>query len=618
MHPITSLDEKLKHLPARPGVYLMKDAAGEILYVGKAKSLRPRVRSYFNAQGQHSLKTRELVRRIADVDTIVVDTEAEALILENNLIKENRPRFNINLRDDKTYPYIKVTMHERFPRVWVTRRLEKDGSRYFGPYTDVRRMRLALELVKKLYTVRSCHYDLPREAPGRPCLDHHIGRCMAPCVGLQGEADYLKMIDEIVEILGGHTRRAADRLRAEMREAAASMDFERAAELRDAVSQLDALESRQKIVDVAGADRDVVGMARDGADACGVVLQIREGKLLGREAQILTNLEGETDEAILSAFVTRLYGERALRDAEMIPGEVYLPSDFADRELLQALLREQTGRSVRTHVPQRGEKVQLVDLACQNARHLLEERKLANRAALGRAPDALYELQEELELPTVPRTLVCFDISHTQGSETVASGVFFENGEPNKGEYRKFKVRGEWGNDDFRSMHEVVTRWFRRRMEDGKPLPDLVVIDGGKGQLSAARRALEEMDLPQQAIISLAKRDEEVFVPGRSEPFRLPRRGVALRLLQRVRDEAHRFAITYNRKLRTKRTVRSELSLIPGVGPARQKALLDRFGSVRALSAASEADVAGVSGIGIALAGKILRSVRGEPVATGE
>ncbi|MDB4948709.1 MAG: uvrC [Gemmatimonadetes bacterium] len=607
------LDHKLKHLPTRPGVYLMKDAAGEIIYVGKAKSLRPRVRSYFSSQGQHSLKTRELVRRIADVDTIVVDSEAEALILENNLIKEHRPRFNINLRDDKSYPYIKVTVHERFPRVWVTRRLEKDGSRYFGPYTDVRRMRQALELVKKLYTVRSCHYDLPGESPARPCLDHHIGRCKAPCVNLQSPEEYRGMIDEIIEVLSGHTRRAADRLRGDMRDAAGAMDFERAGELRDAVRQLESLEAKQRMVDLSGADRDVVGIARDGADACGVVLQIREGKLLGREAQILTNLEGEPDEEVLAAFVTRLYTERALRDAEMVPGEVFLPADFGDRELLQGLLRERTGRAIRTHVPQRGEKLQLVDLACQNARHLLEERKLANRAALGRAPDALYELQEVLELPSVPRTIICFDISHTQGSETVASGVFFENGEPSKGEYRKFKVQGDWGNDDFRSMHEVVTRYFRRRLDDGKPLPDLVVIDGGKGQLSAAQRALDELDLGQQMIVSLAKKDEEVFVPGRPVPFRLPRRSVALRLLQRLRDEAHRFAITYNRKLRTKRTIRSELSQIAGVGPARQRALLERFGSVRALAAAGEAEVATVPGIGAALARTILGAIRGEP-----
>jgi excinuclease ABC subunit C len=616
MSATASLEDKLKHLPARPGVYLMKDAAGEIIYVGKAKSLRPRVRSYFNSPHQHSLKTRELVRRISDVDTIVVDSEAEALILENNLIKEHRPRFNINLRDDKTYPYIKVTVQEPYPRVWVTRRLEKDGSRYFGPYTDVRRMRQALELVKKLYTVRSCHYALPGEAPPRPCLDHHIGRCMAPCVGLQSQEEYRAMIDEIVEVLGGHTRRSAARLRGDMAKAAAEMDFERAAGLRDAVAQLEALESRQRVVDISGADRDVVGMARDGADACGVVLQIREGKLLGREAQVLTNLEDEPEEAILSAFVTRLYTERAIRDEEMIPGEIYLPADFADRAVLQELLREHTGRAVKTHVPQRGEKVQLIDLACQNARHLLEERKLANRAALGRAPDALYELQEVLELPLVPRTIVCFDISHTQGSETVASGVFFENGEPNKGEYRKFRVKGDWGNDDFRSMHEVVTRYFRRRLEEAKPLPDLVVIDGGKGQLGAAQRALDELDLGQQTIISLAKRDEEVYVPGRPNPFRLPRRSVALRLLQRLRDEAHRFAITYNRKLRTKRTIRSELSQIPGVGPSRQKALLDRFGSVRALAAAQEAEVATVPGIGLALARTILRNVRGEEAPT--
>ncbi|HEU4455115.1 MAG TPA: excinuclease ABC subunit UvrC, partial [Longimicrobium sp.] len=297
-----TLEGKLKHLATGPGVYLMKDAAGEVIYVGKAKSLRSRVRSYFAGGQQHGIKTRELVRRIADVDTIVVRTEAEALILENNLIKENRPKFNINLKDDKTYPYIKVTVHERFPRVWVTRKLTRDGSRYFGPYTDVRRMRQALELVKRLYTVRSCHYDLPKEVPARPCLDYHIGRCKAPCVALQPEADYRGMIDEILEVLGGHTRLVADRLKREMAAAAAEMNFERAAELRDSVAQLEALERRQRIVDVDGSDRDVVGFARDGAEACGVVMLIREGKMLGREVSFLTDLADESDETAFAAF----------------------------------------------------------------------------------------------------------------------------------------------------------------------------------------------------------------------------------------------------------------------------------------------------------------------------
>jgi excinuclease ABC subunit C len=617
MPPNPTLEAKLRTLPTRPGVYLFRDAQGVIVYVGKAKSLRSRVRSYFAGGAQHGIKTQELVRRVADVDTIVVSTEAEALILENNLIKENKPRFNISLKDDKTYPYIKVTVHERFPRVWVTRRLVKDGSRYFGPYTDVRRMRASLEVVKKLYTVRSCHYDLPREGPARPCLDYHIGRCKAPCVAFQPEEDYRGMIDEIVEVLGGHTRLVADRLKRDMNQAAAEMNFERAAELRDAIGQLDSLERRQRVVDVSGSDRDVVGFARDGAEACGVVLLIREGKLLGREVVFLGNAGDESDESAFCAFVTRHYTERAIRDDDSIPPEIYFPADFSDREVLEELLREHAGHVVRMRVPQRGEKVQLVTLAGQNARHLLEERKLMAQTSAGRAPDALYELQEVLELENVPRTILCFDISHTQGSEVVASGVFFENGEPSKGEYKKFKIRGAWGNDDFASMHEVVTRWFNRRVQEQKPLPDLVVIDGGKGQLGAALRAMEEIGLPQQPVISLAKREEEVFLPGRPDPIRLPKRSPALHLLQRVRDEAHRFAVGYNRKLRTKRTIRSELSTIPGVGPARQRALLDHFGSLRAVAAAPEAEIAALPGFGLALARKVLQHARGE-VPAGE
>jgi excinuclease ABC subunit C len=602
--------EKLRHLPARPGVYLMKGAEDEILYVGKAKSLRPRVRSYFASEHAESLKTRELVRRIHDFETIVVNSEAEALILENNLIKEHQPKFNINLRDDKTYPYIKVTVGEAFPRVMVTRRLQRDGSRYFGPYTDVRRIRQVLDVMKRLYTVRSCHYRLPSEAPPRPCLDYHIGRCKAPCVALQAEGEYRGMIDEVLDVLSGHTRRAAERIRSEMEAAAQNLQFERAAELRDALTHLDKLETQQKVVDVEGADRDVVGLARDGNEACGVVLRIREGKLLGRETIFLGNLDGEPDEAVLGTFVARFYTVRSMDQAADLPPEVLLPAEFEDRAVVEELLRERAGRAVRAVVPQRGEKTRLVDLAAQNARHLLEERKLLGRAATTRAPDALYELQEVLELNSVPRVLLCFDISHTQGSETVASAVVFANGEPDKSEYRRLKIKGDWGNDDFRSMNEAVARYFRRRMEEGKPLPDLVVIDGGKGQLGAARAALESMDLANQPVISLAKREEEVFVPGRSDPIRLPRRAAALRLLQRARDEAHRFAITYNRKLRTRRTITSELGQIPGIGASRQQALLERFGSLRGVRNASEAEIAAVPGIGPALARTVLRHVR--------
>lgn len=601
------LRSKLRHLPERPGVYLMRDEAGEILYVGKAKSLRSRVRSYFSSAQQHSLKTRELVRRIRDLETIVVDSEAEALILENNLIKENRPRFNINLRDDKTYPYVKVTLQEVFPRVIVTRRLAKDGARYFGPFTDVRRMRQALGVIKKLYTVRSCHYKLPDEAPARPCLDYHIGRCKAPCIALQSSEDYREMVEEIVDVLSGHTRRAVERLRAEMADAAAQLQFERAAELRDAVGQLELLESRQKVVDVEGADRDVLALARDGDEACGVVLRIREGKLLGREAVFLSNLDGEPDDAVIAAVATRFYASSAASFATDVPAEVLFPTDFEDRPVIEALLRDRSGEAVRTHIPQRGDKVRLVELAEQNARHLLEEQQMLRNRAAEPAPDALYELQEVLDLTQVPRTLVCFDISHTQGTETVAAAVTFENGKPQKAGYRRLRIKGDWGNDDYRSMQEAVSRYFRRGMDEGRPLPELTVIDGGKGQLSSARAALDELGLAHQPVISLAKRDEEIFVPHSPEPIRLPRRSAALQLLQRARDEAHRFAVTYNRSLRTKRTVRSELSTIPGIGAARQKRLLDHFGSLRAVSKADEAEIAQLTGFGTALARSVLK-----------
>jgi excinuclease ABC subunit C len=604
--------DKLRHLPTRPGVYLMRGEDGEILYVGKAKSLRSRVRSYFSSNHPESLKTRELVKRIADFETIVVNSEAEALILENNLIKEHQPRFNITLRDDKTYPYIKVTVGEHFPRVIVTRKLHRDGSRYFGPYTDVRRMRQVLDVAKRLYTVRSCHYRLPGDAPARPCLDYHIGRCMAPCVGLQTEADYREMIDELVDLLGGHTNRAAARIRAEMEEAAVQLHFERAAELRDALTHLDALESQQKVVDVEGSERDVLAVARDAELASGVVLKFREGKLLGRETVFLENLDGEADADILATFATRFYTVESIESAEALPPEILLPLEFEDRPVLEEFLHARTGRAVRTHVPKRGEKVRLIELAEQNARHLLEERKLLGRGTADRAPDALYELQEALELSAVPRFMVCFDISHTQGSETVASAVAFTNGAPDRSEYRRLKIKGDWGNDDFRSMNEAVARYFRRRLEEGKPIPDLVVIDGGKGQLGAARKALEELDLAQQPVVSLAKREEEVFVPGRPDPLRLSRRSQALRLLQRIRDEAHRFAITYNRKLRTKRTITSDVGSIPGVGASRQRALLERFGSVRGLQNASEEEISQLPGFGPALARSVLQHFRGD------
>lgn len=607
--PSDVLVNKLQHLPDSPGVYLFKDEMGKVLYVGKAKRLRPRVRSYFASDHVGSVKTQALVRLIDDVDTIVVPSEAHALILENNLIKEYRPRFNIQLRDDKTYPYIKVTLQEPFPRVLVTRRVVSDGARYFGPYTDVGAMRRALNVVKRLFTVRSCHYDLPREAPDRPCLDYHIGRCQAPCVLLQTRESYRLMIDEVVLFLEGRTDEVVRRVRERMTNASIAMDYERAAELRDALKHLERMEEPTVVLRVDGGDQDVVGFARDGDDACVVVLRVRGGRLLARDQRFLENVDGEDDAAILSAYLAGSYVAQPERAAELL-----LPLDFEDRPLLE----ESLGGATVIRVPQRGPRRELVDLAEQNARHLLEEFKLASSEAEERATSPVYELQRELGLSRVPRSLVCFDISTAQGTDTVGSCVWFENGRPRRAEYRKFKVKTVEGTDDFASMREVVERYFRRRLDEGKPLPDLVIVDGGKGQLNAAQQALAAVGLTDMPVVSLAKRDEEVFVPGRMESLRLPRRSPALRLMQQARDEAHRFAVTFNRARRTSRTITSQLLEIPGIGPNRRRALLQAFGSLEGVRGASPETIAALPGFSLPLAQRVLDALHagGPAVAT--
>jgi excinuclease ABC subunit C len=609
------LQQQIRTLSTRPGVYLLRGAGGEILYVGKAKNLRARVRSYFRNDASHGVKTAELVRRTEAVETIVVGTEAEALILEANLIKEHRPRFNIQLRDDKSYPYIKVTVGEPFPRVFVTRRLVNDGSRYFGPYTNVGHMRQALEVVKRLYTVRSCRYDLPRETPERPCLDYHIGRCKAPCVGLQSEAEYREMIDEIVLVLEGDVEQIRRDVEVRMHEASAELDFERAARLRDVLEGLDTLARDQRVQKLRGGSHDVVGLARDGELAAAVVLKIRDGNLLGRDTQRFQGIREEDDASLLETFASRYYlGGGDARLAEL-PAEILFPGDFDDREVLGQVLTEEAGRRLHVRVPRRGGKRRLVELADQNARHVLEDRVTALAYAADRADEALYSLQDELDLKVVPRLMVCFDVSHTQGAETVASAVTFENGEPRKAGYRHMRIRGDGraggggvsrGNDDYASMAEAVTRYFRRRVEEDEPLPDLVLVDGGKGQLGAAVAALRELALEDVAVAALAKREEEVFLPGRKNPVVLDRRDRALHVLQRIRDEAHRFAVSYNRKLRRKRTLRSDLSSIPGIGPSRQKALLTRFGSLRGVKEATPEEIARVPGFSDVLASRIL------------
>jgi excinuclease ABC subunit C len=599
------LEDRLKALPRTPGVYLFRDGDGEVLYVGKARELRSRVRSYFRGDAGHSLKTRELVRRVADLETLVVGSEAEALILEANLIKEHQPRFNLQLRDDKKYPYIKVTVQEPFPRIWVTRNVKNDGARYFGPYTGVGALRQALDVIKRLYTVRSCRYRLPQETPDRPCLDYHIGRCLAPCVGYQSQEDYRGMVEEILLILGGETEGLRREVEERMQHASAALDFEGAARHRDVLQGLDTLAREQRVHQLGGSDHDVVGLARDGAEAAAVVMRIRGGLLLGRGVLRFQGLAEEEDEELWASFASRHYLGRGREGRRDLPRDVLLPADFPDAPLLGEILSAEAGRKVSLGVPKRGPKRRLVELAETNARHALEDRRTVV-GEVDRADEVLFDLQERLGLKVVPRLMVCFDVSHTQGSETVASAVVFQNAEPKKAEYRHMRIRGEWGNDDYRSMHEAVTRYFRRRLDEEKPLPDLTVIDGGKGQLNAALEALRGLGLDDTHVVGLAKREEEVYLPGRRDPVSMDRRDRPLQLLQRIRDEAHRFAVGYNRKLRKQRTLRSDLGEIPGIGPGRQKALLSRFGSVKGITRATEDEIARVPGFSRVLAARVL------------
>jgi excinuclease ABC subunit C len=595
-----SVLDKIPHLPESPGVYLWRDRDGTVVYVGKAKRLRSRVRSYVTNDHAESIKTRALMQSVGGLETIVVPSEAHALILEANLIKEHHPKYNIALRDDKSYPYIKVTVAEPFPRVWVTRRLVDDGSRYFGPYTDVGAMRRALNVVKRIFTVRSCNYDMPKQMPERPCLDYFIKRCKAPCILAQTQAEYRAMIDEVLVFLDGNVREVVRRVRERMDLAAESLDFERAAELRDALRHLEQMEEPTVVLTIEGGDRDVVGYARDGDDGVIALMRIRGGRLLAREHQFVENLVEESDADVLQAYLVGKY--LPLEDRS---GEVLVPFDPAERDLVETSLER-----TKIHAPQRGPRRELVDLATQNARHLLEELRLTSDEAEERAGDPVYELQRQLGLQKVPRSFVCFDISHAQGTDTVASCVWFQNGRPYRAEYRKFKIKTVEGIDDFASMNEVVSRYFTRRRDEEKSLPDLVVIDGGKGQLGAAHAALDALGFGAMPIISLAKREEEIFLLGRSEPLRLPRRSPALRMLQQARDEAHRFAITFQRKRRAVRTITSELLRIPGVGEAKRRQLLAAFGSLQGVREATPETIAALPRFGQKTAERILEVLR--------
>lgn len=597
------LNEKLSNLPSRPGVYLHRDASGGVLYVGKAKNLRNRVRSYFQEGRPKDGRLQILVNKIADVETIVTDTEAEALILENNLIKKYRPRYNVNLKDDKTYPYICIK-NERFPRVFPTRRIRRDGSKYFGPYTDVKAMKLVLRTIRSLFKLRTCSLNLAPEpiAAGKyqPCLEYHIQKCAAPCVGYQTEEDYNQTIRQVEQLLNGKTGELASLLKDEMKRLAGLMQFEDAAVLRDQIAALEKYSEKQKIVSLENTDRDVFALAIDREDdvACGVLFKIREGKIVGRQHKYLRRIEGIPDEELMQTLLENHYAETTF-----FPDEVLASIPLADPEPLEDLLRERRGKKVPIRIPERGDKAGIVRMGETNAALLISEWKLQKaKQEEGRVPHAVKALQRDLRLPKLPLRIECFDISHLGGTGTVASCVVFENGKPKRSEYRTYKIRSvaDGKPDDFLSMREVVGRRYERVREENGPWPDLVVIDGGKGQLSSAVEALTVSDVYGKfPVVGLAKRLEEVFFPGDSDPVLIPRTSSSLQLLQRVRNEAHRFAVTFQRKQRQK-TLHSELLEIPGIGEKTVRKLIRHFGSVKRVRQASYDDLSQVVGQAIA------------------
>lgn len=583
-------------MPREPGVYLMKGEDGQIIYIGKAKVLRSRVQQYFRPQANDGRRQFwALVRSVRDLEYIVTDTELEALILESNLIKTHKPRYNISLKDDKKYPYIRITK-ERFPRIVVTREVVKDGSRYLGPYTDVKAMRRMLETMHRLFRIRSCHYNLPK-ANVRVCLDYEIKRCDGPCEGLIVAEAYQKIIDEAVLFLTGRHRQVRTVLAERMNRAAAALKYEEAAIYRDRIRALEQAASRQKVVSNDLTDWDAIAIAREDDEACGVVMEVRDGRLIGRQNYFVGGVLDASEEEVVSAFVQLFYAT-----ATFVPKEVCLPCDIEDRETVLDWLSERAKSGVEIRLPQRGDKFRLMKMAENNARLLLTERRLKRENRRSQAPAAVLALQRDLHLEKAPRWIEAVDISNIQGSDPVASLVCFVDGRARKREYRHFKITGIEGPNDFAMMQQVVTRRFKRLMEENKPFPDLLLVDGGKGQLSSAVAALRALGIADQPVVGLAKRLEEVFLPGLSNAQNIPKTSSSLKLLQMLRDESHRFAIVHHRKLRQKRTLTSELDEIPGVGPSRRKALLKHFGSVKRVREATVEDVAQVKGVSLKLA----------------
>ena len=574
----SNLESKIRNLPNKPGIYQFLNDKGKVIYVGKARNLKNRVRSYFH-DSITSAKTLALVNKINDFELIVTDNEIEALVLENNLIKDLKPRYNINLKDDKSYPFIKVT-NEPYPRVYPTRRVVKDGSKYFGPYTNVKDMKSALRMINQIFKIRSCKFNIDQESIDNKkfkiCLDYHIHKCDGPCEGLVSEKDYNDMVGEVVKLLKGKTDDLIKELTTKMETAVEKMEYEKAAEIRDKRDQLNIISERQKIVANDFEDRDVISIAYEGKDSACSIFNIRGGKLTAKKQLKLGIDDNDEIAEIYTAAIKFYYGEYV-----EVPKEILIEVEPADIETLASWLSQKAERKVKFVVPKKSsDALSLINMCKQNAILQLKEIQIQKMKNQGNVPYALSALQRDLRLKVMPRKIECFDISNLQGTDSVASLVTFIDGKPKKSLYRKFIIKTVEGPDDFSSMQEVIERRYKKLLEEKEPLPDLIMVDGGKGQLSSAVSTLKELGLKDFNIIGLAKRLEEVFFPGHSEPESIPKTSSGLKLLQQVRDEAHRFAITFHRDRRSKRTITSELNGIKGIGKSTADKLLKEIGSV--------------------------------------
>lgn len=578
--PNDKVKSKVENIPTKPGIYQYINSSGKVIYVGKAKNLRNRVRSYFQQGRVVDAKTKAMISHIYDLEFIVVDSEVEAYLLEDTLIKKLQPKYNVMLRDDKSYPYIKVT-NEDFPRIFATRKVIKDGSKYFGPYTDGKNLKQILKIIRTVFLIRSC--ELPLSEKGikagkfKFCLDYFINRCEAPCVGYINKDDYRKNVDKAIQILNGKSKDIEKSLEEEMLKLADELKFEKANMMKNRIVALREFEAKQKIIAKDLADRDVFGLFKQDDYACSLVLKIREGKLIGKRHFIIKNALTLRDEDIIRRTIEKWYQE-----SDYIPREICLPNEIDEMEMLTDWLGKLGQKIIDIHIPKLGDKKKMVEMANTNSEYYLKEYIVAYEKRELVLPGALLSLQRDLRMSKPPRLIECFDNSHFQGTDLVSSLVVFQDGKPKKSAYRKFKAKEEYINDDFGTMKDTVYRRYKRQLEENQPLPDLVIIDGGKGQLSSAMESFEALGLQNKfLVIGLAKRLEEIFFVNNNDSLLLPRTSSSLRLLQQIRDEAHRFAISFHRQLRDKRTLKSELTEIEGIGDKTAQKLLEKFGSLK-------------------------------------